>query len=52
MVTSTPKAPHHSAFFGAFILTPDSIKPKSDIRLSAAIDSMKMVRPIPIGPDE
>jgi hypothetical protein len=51
-VTSTPKAPHHSAFFGACHLTPDSINPKSEIRLNAAIERINIVKPMPIGPDE
>ena len=33
-------------------LTPDSINPKSEIKLSAAIARMKSVIPMPIGPDE
>ena len=51
MVTNTPNAPHHSAFFGAFHLTPDSINPKSDIKLKAATHKMNAVIPIPIGPE-
>ena len=52
MVTRTPNAPHHSAFLGAFHFAPDSINPKSEIRLRAAIHRINAVTPIPIGPDE
>ena len=51
MVTKTPNAPHHSAFFGAFHLTPDSINPKSEIKLKAATQRINTVIPIPIGPE-
>ena len=52
IVTRTPKAPYHSAFLGAFIFTPDSMNPKSEIKLRAAMESMNTVMPMPIGPEE
>jgi hypothetical protein len=46
-----PNAAYHSIFFGAPLLTPASINPKSLMSVREATTKMKRVSPIPIGPE-
>ena len=45
-VTRRPNAPYHSIYFGAPFSEPSSIKSKSSTKLSAAIITTTMLKPI------
>jgi hypothetical protein len=50
-VTSNPNQAYHSIYFGALTAAHFSITSKSSARLNAAIHTIKILTPIPTGPD-